>query len=150
MSDCQSFTEIMDRLSSLIMRTKTIIKFFEKLPKPVLTFIAFFLVLAIGALDYITGYDLSLSVFYLFPVILIAWFEGGVPATLISIFSAVNWAFADLASGHVYSHIGIEVWNAVMILTLLLIVAYFIILIKNLSMRKPPPLKKAKMIRLNN
>jgi hypothetical protein len=65
MSDCQSFTEIMDRLSSLIMRTKTIIKFFEKLPKPVLTFIAFLLVLAIGALDYITGYDLSLSVFYL-------------------------------------------------------------------------------------
>jgi hypothetical protein len=118
------------------MQTKTIIKFFGKLPRPVITFIAFLLVLAIGDLDYITGYDLSLSAFYLLPVVLIAWFEGCVLATLISIFSAVTWAVADLAAGHVYSHISIEVWNAVMNLGLYLIVAYFIILVKKLSIKK--------------
>jgi K+-sensing histidine kinase KdpD len=118
------------------MRTKTIIRFFEKLPKPVLTFIACLLVVGIGYLDYITGYDFSVSSFYLFPVILVAWFEGGVPATLISIFSAITWAVADLASGHVYSHISVAVWNAMMILALFLIVAYFIILLKKLSIRE--------------
>lgn len=118
------------------MRTKTILEFFEKLPKPVLTYFAFLLVLVIGYLDFITGYDVSVMLLYLFPVILVAWFEGGVPATLISIFSAITWAVAGLASGHVYSHIGIEVWNAIMVLALLLIVAYFIIFIKKLLIRE--------------
>ncbi len=118
------------------MRIETIVEFFEKIPKPVLTFFAYLLVLAIGDLDYLTGYDVSVSLFYLFPVILVAWFEGGVPATLISIFSAITWAVADLAAGHAYSHISIEVWNAIMILALFLIVAYFIIFIKRLLIRE--------------
>jgi hypothetical protein len=118
------------------MRTKTILEFLEKLPKPVLTFTAFLLVVAIGDLDYISGYDVSVSLLYLFPVILVAWFEGGVSATLISIFSAITWAVADLASGHVYSHSGIAVWNAIMVLALFLIVAYFIILVKKLMIRE--------------
>jgi hypothetical protein len=118
------------------MRIKTIIDFFEKLPTPVLTYFSFLLVLAIGGLDFITGYDFSVSLFYLFPVVLVAWFEGGVPATLLSIFSAITWAVADLASGHIYSHSGIAVWNVIMILALFLIVACFVIFIKKLLIRE--------------
>jgi len=112
------------------MQIKKIRDFFEKLPKPILTFIAFLLVLAIGDLDFITGYDVSVSVLYLIPIILIAWFEGGVPATIISIFSAITWAIADLEAGNIYSHVGIAVRNAMIVLALFLIVTYFVTFIK--------------------
>jgi K+-sensing histidine kinase KdpD len=101
----------------------------EKLSRTFLTFFAFLLVLVIGWLDFITSYDVVV-VLYLFPVILVAWFEGGVLAAVISIFSVVTWAVADLASGHIYLRSNIAVWNALMMVTLFLIVAYFIVLIK--------------------
>lgn len=101
----------------------------EKLPKTFLTFYALLLVLVIGCFDFITGFEVAV-VLYLFPVILIAWFEGGVPAAVISIFSVVTWAVADLASGHLYLQSNIAVWNALMMLTLFFIASYFIVLIK--------------------
>ncbi len=119
-----------------IMRIKTILESPAKRSRPFLTFLGFLLVLAIGSLDTIMSYDISVSVLYLLPIMLIAWFEGGAPAAFISILCAITWAVADLASGHVYSHIGIEVWNAVMILALFLIVAYFVVFIKKLLIRE--------------
>ncbi len=118
------------------MRIKTLQEFLEKLPKPFLIVFGFLLVLAIGGLDFITGYDISVSFLYLLPIVLIAWFEGGVPAVLISIFSAVTWAVADLASGHIYSHIAIYIWNTVTVLGVFLIVAYSIAAIKKLLVKE--------------
>jgi len=118
------------------MQIRTILEFFEKLPKPYLTFLGYLLVLAIGSLDTITGYDTSVSLLYLLPIILIAWFEGGVPALIISIFSAITWAVSDLVSGHAYSHIAIPIWNAVMVLGMFLVVAYSIAAIKKLLMKE--------------
>jgi K+-sensing histidine kinase KdpD len=97
----------------------------------------------IGWLDFTTGYDVVV-VLYLFPVILAAWFEGGVPAALISIFSVVTWAVADLASGHIYLQSNIAVWNALMMLTLFLIVAYFIVLIKKHRQENDAPKENGK------
>ncbi len=118
------------------MRIKRIQEFLEKLPKPFLTVLGFLLVLAIGGLDFITGYDISVSFLYLLPIALIAWFEGGVPAALISIFSAVTWAVADLAAGHVYSHITVYIWNTTAVLGMFLIVAYSITAIKKLLIKE--------------
>lgn len=118
------------------MRIKTIIEFPEKLPKPLLTLLGFLLVLAIGSLDSSTSYDISISVLYLLPIILIAWFEGGVSAAIISIFSAVTWALSDLTSGHVYSHIAVPLWNSLMVLGMFLGVAYSIVTLKKLVIRE--------------
>jgi diguanylate cyclase (GGDEF)-like protein len=118
------------------MRIKTILEFPGRLPKPFLTFVGFLLVLAIGGLDTITSYDISVSALYLLPIILIAWFEGGLPAAIISIFSAITWALSDLASGHVYSHITVPIWNATMVLGMFLIVAYSITAIKKLLIKE--------------
>lgn len=105
------------------MSTRTILGSPGKLSKPFLTIIGFLLVLIIGALDTITGYELSVSVLYLFPVMLLAWFAGAVPAVLISIISAVTWAVADVASGHIHSDGAILVWNALMMLGIFLVVS---------------------------
>ncbi len=116
----------------MIERIKTILELPGKLPKPFLTFFGFLLVLAIGSLDSLTSYDISISLLYLLPIILIAWFEGGVSATIISIFSAITWAISDLVSGHIYSHVAVPIWNALMALGMFLIVAFSIVTIKNL------------------
>jgi len=118
------------------MRIQTILEFPGKLPKPFLTFVGFLLVLAIGSLDSITSYHVSVSTLYLLPIILIAWFEGGVPAAIISIFSAITWALSDLVSGHPYSRIAVPIWNAAMVLGMFLIVAYSITAIKKLLIKE--------------
>jgi len=118
------------------MRIKSIIEFPGKLPKPTLTLFGLLMVLAIGGLDTITSYDISISVLYLLPIILIAWYEGGVPASLISIFSAITWATSDLVSGHLYSHITIRIWNTVMVLAMYLFVAYSVTTVKKLFLKE--------------
>jgi len=118
------------------MRIQTILEFPGKLPKPFLTFVGFLLVLAIGSLDSITSYHVSVSALYLLPIILIAWFEGGVPAAIISIFSAITWALSDLVSGHPYSRIAVPIWNAIMVLGMFLTVAYSITAIKKLLIKE--------------
>ena len=118
------------------MRIKAILESPGKLPKPLFTLIGFLLVLAIGSLDSITSYDISVSALYLLPIMLIAWFEGGVPAALLSIFSAITWAMSDLVSGHPYLHIAIPIWNATMVLGMFLIVAYSITALKKLLIKE--------------
>jgi diguanylate cyclase (GGDEF)-like protein len=118
------------------MRIKTIIEYPEKLPKPILTLFGLLLILAIGGLDTITSYDVSVTVLYLLPIVLIAWYEGGLPATLIAIFSAITWATSDLVSGHIYSHISVRIWNTVMILGMFLFVAYSISAVKKLFVKE--------------
>jgi len=118
------------------MRIQTILESPGKLPKPLLTLIGFLVVLTIGSLDSITSYDISISALYLLPIIMIAWFEGGVPAALLSIFSAVIWALSDLVSGHPYSHIAVPIWNAIMVLGMFLIVAYSITALNKLIIKE--------------
>ncbi len=119
------------------MRISTILEFPGKLPKPLLTIFAFLLVLTIGSLDVTAGYNnISVAFLYLFPIILITWFEGGIPAAIISIFSASTWSIADAASGPVYSHITIPIWNALMVLGLFSVVAYSFATIKRLLIKE--------------
>ncbi len=112
------------------MKIERIREFLEKVPKPFLTLLAFLLVVVIGVLDTITSYDISFTFLYLLPIMLVAWFEGGLPAVLISIFSAVTWAVSDLVSGHIYSHFAILFWNALLVLLIYLIVAYSLAAVK--------------------
>jgi len=118
------------------MRIKTIIEFPGKLPKPFLTLFGFLLVLAIGVLDTLSSYDISISVLYLLPIILIAWYEGGFSAALTSIYSAITWATSDLVSGHIYSHMTVRIWNTLMVLGMFLIVAYSITTVKKLFIKE--------------
>ncbi len=118
------------------MRLKTILEFPEKLPRPVLPFIGFFLVLTIGVLDSFTSYDISFSLLYLFPIILIAWYEGGTLVAIISLFSVINLAISDLVSGHIYTNAAIPLWNAMMMLGMFLIVGYSITTLKKLLIKE--------------
>jgi diguanylate cyclase (GGDEF)-like protein len=65
-----------------------------------------------GLADYVTGYELSMSLFYVVPVALAAWYGGRAATVAIAGLSCVVWYVADLAAGHLYSHPAIPVWNS--------------------------------------
>src|SRR5437762_12991146 len=65
-------------------------------------------------IDIITGPEISISVFYLAPVALLAWFVSW-PATLACIIvCGALWFGADIISGNTYSSPEIRYWNAVL------------------------------------
>ncbi len=76
----------------------------------------------IGAIDYVTGYEMLFSVFYLLDVGLAAWFVGRGFGLLMSVLSAIVWIGGDKLAGAPYSRPWIPIWNA-----LILMVFYFIV-----------------------
>jgi signal transduction histidine kinase len=77
---------------------------------------------AIGLIDYLTGFEMFFSVFYLLGVGLAAWFVGRAFGFVMSILSVLVWVGGDLAAGAHYSKPWIIGWNA-----LILAVVYFIV-----------------------
>lgn len=90
----------------------TVLEYINKIPKKLLPTVAFLLVIGIGYLDYITGFEFEISIFYLLPLLLVVWFGKKLHAVFLSIFSAIVWLFADMTSGHIVSHSVILAWNA--------------------------------------
>jgi signal transduction histidine kinase len=76
----------------------------------------------IGTIDYLTGFEVLFSVFYLLEVALAAWFVGKGFGLLMSVLSVLVWIGGDLAAGARYSNPLIPVWNA-----LILMVFYFVV-----------------------
>ena len=82
--------------------------------KPRQVFLACLVMMSLlGLVDYITGYEVSFSIFYLIPIALVGWYSTKIYAVSISLISAVIWMYADLLAGQVYSQSWIPVWNAV-------------------------------------
>lgn len=64
-----------------------------------------------GLADFLTGYELSISIFYVIPVAIVTWFTGLYLGLLTSFICAFVWLGADTATGHQYSYPLIPVWN---------------------------------------
>ncbi len=76
------------------------------------TIVGFALIAGVGILDFLTGYELAFSLFYLLPISLVAWHTSRLWGILASIVSACVWLSADVAAGSSYSHPLIYAWNA--------------------------------------
>src|SRR4029077_5748891 len=70
------------------------------------------LVGVVGYLDYVTGYERSLSLFYLIPISLATWFGGLIFGLVMALLSVVVWILSDVAAGIPV----VGVWNAGMAL----------------------------------
>ena len=88
-----------------------IIHFLEKRSKLFWGIVGFILVAFFGMVDYETGVELSITLFYLIPILLVAWFADEKLGLVISALSALTWFITDFANGLVYSNIMIYVWN---------------------------------------
>lgn len=65
----------------------------------------------LGLIDYLTGPDMAFSIFYLFPLALVAWVGRRRDAFLLAVVATGVWLIADLAAGIEYSTLLIPVWN---------------------------------------
>lgn len=84
------------------------------------------LVLLVALVDYVTGVEVSFSIFYLIPVSFTAVASGWYACIAVCILSGISWGVADTLAGAVYSHWLIPVWNAMMRLMIFLLVGRLI------------------------
>ena len=106
-------------------------EYVSKLPEALCILLCSSLVILVGFLDYITGEEISFSVFYLVPVSLATWRTGQWMGILFCVFSAITWFYTDIISGHVYSHSAIPYWNAFVRLCFFLIISSLLIKLRS-------------------
>ena len=105
---------------------KKLLAYISLLPRSAVIAIGLVLVLALGVVDYLTGYEWAFSIFYLLPVFLVTWYAGLKWGVVASALSGLTLLAADLVSGHQYSHPAISYWNMLVMTATFLIIAYTI------------------------
>jgi diguanylate cyclase (GGDEF)-like protein len=96
------------------------------LPPVWIAILAAFGVGIVGLVDFLTGYEIALSILYLGPVGMAAWYGKRRAGIWIAALSCAAWFAADVGVGHVYSHLWIPAWNALVRLGFFLIVALLV------------------------
>ncbi len=111
---------------ALVTRLVALDAFLRRRSRAVQIASVFSLIWVVGLLDYATGPEIGLSVFYLLPVAAATWFLS-LPAGMIAAgTSALVWYIADTGAGHAYSHVAIPFWNAAVRLGFFVIVGQLI------------------------
>jgi signal transduction histidine kinase len=103
-----------------------IVEQFEKRSRLASGAMAGLIVAVIGAVDYLTGHEISFSVFYLLGVALAVWFVGKWFGVFVSVASVGVWIAGDFASGARFSSPLVPIWNAVILLTFYLVVVWLL------------------------
>ncbi len=106
--------------------------------------IGFVGIIVTGLTDYLTGYELGFSIFYVLPLAFIVWFGSRNLGLVAAVISAVLWLTVDIASGHVYSHPLIPIWNA------FIRGGFFVLIVVLLSEIKIAHEKERKLARFDN
>lgn len=87
------------------------VQWIEKLPKYLLLIIALSCVIILGFLDYITGADLSIYIFYVIPVLFVTWFAGKRYGFIVCLFCFVFWYIDTFYNRGLDLSYGILFWN---------------------------------------
>lgn len=109
------------------------IEYLGKQSKPLLTAVGFVVVFLLGVIDYLTGPEISFSIFYLLPISLVTWFVGKREGVSISLASASTWLLADLIWAVPHSHPAIPFWNAIVRLAFFLIMVFLLSKLKAMN-----------------
>jgi hypothetical protein len=86
---------------SLFDRAKVTLRNFYrlKIPRTSLTIICFVFAGVIGYVDYVTGYEHSMLLFYFLPISLAAWFANFAFGIIMVAVCVTTWVVADVSSG---------------------------------------------------
>ena len=85
----------------------------------------------IGVVDFLTGYALSVSEFYLAPVALAAWYVSLRASVLIALFSCICWVLADTLAGLPYGQPAILIWNTIVQFSFLIVNGLLVVKLRN-------------------
>jgi serine phosphatase RsbU (regulator of sigma subunit) len=100
--------------------------YISNLRKATIIGVAVILLLLIGYLDFVTGIEVSISIFYLLPVALCSWFINKWSGFITAIFSSVILYLSDFLLSRSFSHLIIPIWNAFVMLGFFLLIAYIL------------------------
>lgn len=96
---------------------------FAELPKRWIVAYGIGTLAIVGLIDYLTGFDISMSFFYIGPVGLVTWYAGRQQGFILASLAGIVLFFLATFSTHVYSHPAILYWN------LLLELAYYLVIV---------------------
>jgi signal transduction histidine kinase len=91
------------------------------------------LLVLIGIIDYLSGFAILFSVFYLLEVALATWFIGKGFGLFMSVLSVIVWIGGDVAAGARYSSPLIPIWNALILMVIYFIVVWLLTSLRSLQ-----------------
>ncbi len=97
-------------------RRSGLMEYLRRQSRPRLLLLALALLILVAAVDYLVGFELYFSIFYLVPISLVTWFLGRRHGFMVSIGSVVCGLAGDMAAGAIYSSRFVPFWNAVITL----------------------------------
>jgi diguanylate cyclase (GGDEF)-like protein len=100
--------------------------YLEQQPKVILWVTALLAMALLGLMDYLTGFEISFSFFYLLPVSLSAWAISRNAGFVLSAASGATWLMANFLAGEQLSHPLIPFWNTLMRVGFFLVVSVLI------------------------
>ncbi len=84
------------------------------------------LVLLIGVVDYLTGYEFGLDLFYLFPIAFATWYIGVRAGVFFAVLTVNISNLSDYLAGKVYTNFGLALWDSSIRFGFYLVVAVLI------------------------
>ena len=80
----------------------------------------------LGVIDTLTGNEITFSLFYLAPIVVVTWTVHQEAGLFMSLISALTLLFAEVAAGQTYSGPTIYVWNTLIRAVFYVIVTYLV------------------------
>ena len=99
-------------------------RYLERQSKAVIFLISLAITGLLSIGDYLTGPEISFSIFYVLPIAIAAWFGSRTTGILIAVVVAATLNIVEMMSGVEYSHPLIVYWNSIASLGIVLILAY--------------------------
>ncbi|MDE2447365.1 MAG: sensor histidine kinase [Gammaproteobacteria bacterium] len=103
-----------------------VLQHLERKPRALLTSVSLAALALIGAVDYLTGFNLSFAVFYLLDIGFAAWLIGRRFALALSALSIIISVAGDWAAGAHYSSVLIPIWNALILTVVYVLVVWLL------------------------
>jgi hypothetical protein len=94
------------------------------------------IVMIVGVLDWLTGYELNFFVFYFIPISTCAWFLGLSGGIIMSLVSTIIWFWVDILTQAPHSSQYYIVWNTLIRLVAFLSIGYSVYKISSLIVRE--------------
>jgi len=102
-------------------QTIRILSFLDRQKKTTLWGIIILLLLGLGIIDYVTGAELTISLFYLVPISLASWSLGLKPGQVVAMIAVIIWQASNLLAEEQVSSPFVIIWNTVVRLGVFLI-----------------------------
>ena len=106
-------------------------RLFDRLPPAAIMGVSLALVILVGWVDFYIDPNTSLSIFYIIPIVIGAWYAGPAGGWSISILSAVTWTYTYYASNGPNAHSPVLFWNGLVRLGFFVIIAQLLLGLKD-------------------